>query len=70
MDIDRTVRDWLVYFDLAESLEEADILCELGKVRLNGVTCSNSYLAPYAGDTLITTDNDYTYQVPATALSS
>ena len=66
--VDRTVRDWLVYFNVARTLEEADDLCELGKVKLNGNTCSNSYCLPFAGDILSSTDDDYNFQIPATAL--
>ena len=64
----KTIREWLVYFELATSLEEADKLCHIGSVRLNGGLCSNAYLVPRTGDTLSVVDLDYVCMIPADAL--
>ena len=62
--MEMTIAGWAVEFDLVRSIQEAEELCYIGNLRLNGVSCSANAV-PQAGDVLSSLNNGYQYQIPS-----
>lgn len=61
--MEKTVADWSVILGIVETFSQANELCYIGTLRLNGSTCS-AYKVPKPGDVLSLLTNSYQYQIP------
>lgn len=61
--MEKTIAEWAVQFNLVRSMQEAEELCYIGNLRLNGNSCSSSRI-PEGGDVLSTLTSSYQYQIP------
>ncbi len=60
----KELKSWLVYFDFARSLDEAERLCERGSIRVDGSVVSNSNFIPPIGSCVGSLENPYTFCIP------
>jgi hypothetical protein len=58
-----TIAEWAVKFNLVQNVQEAEELCYIGNLRLNGNSCSSNNI-PESGDLLSTLTTNYQYQIP------
>jgi len=61
--MEKTIAEWAVQFDLVKSIQEAEELCYIGNLRLNGNSCSSNRI-PDRGDVLSALNSLYQYQIP------
>jgi hypothetical protein len=69
MLLEKPIREWLVQFELASSLEDADYLCHIGSIRLDGRVFTNAHHCPPPGSILCSMYGYYDYQIPETSLN-
>ena len=58
---------WLVHYEFARNLDEAERLCERGSIRLNGKAITNVHHIPEEGSSLSSLENAYTILIPASS---
>ena len=66
--MEKTIAEWSVTLGIVKNLSQADELCYIGSLRLNGNSCSSRKI-PEAGDVLSLLTNSYQYQIPEVSLS-
>ena len=59
-----TVAEWLVRFEVAQNLEQAEQLCYCGSVTLNASTHTDASYVPNPGTVLRTVASDYSFSIP------
>lgn len=62
--MEKTIAEWAVQFNLVKNIHEAEELCYIGNLRLNGSSCSSNNI-PKSGDVLSLLYDSYQYQIPS-----